>query len=115
MHSAVACDVVIKAPKAASAAECKTLEQLPNIGPAIAADLRNVSNAKLLHLLVIWVLACSRSSGHSLCATKAVAGSWTISASTLLAITRRSSASSFSSSFSNTSVFSVRYSLAPAR
>ena len=32
--------VVIKAPKAASAAECKTLEQLPNIGPSLAADLR---------------------------------------------------------------------------
>ena len=30
----------IKAPKAASAAECETLEQLPNIGPALAADLR---------------------------------------------------------------------------
>ena len=32
--------VVIKAPKAASAAECLTLEQLPNIGPALAAALR---------------------------------------------------------------------------
>lgn len=32
--------MVIKAPKAASAAECTTLEQLPNIGPALAADLR---------------------------------------------------------------------------
>ena len=32
--------VVIKAPKAATAAECKTLEQLPNIGPSLAADLR---------------------------------------------------------------------------
>ena len=30
----------IKAPKAASAAECETLEQLPNIGPALASDLR---------------------------------------------------------------------------
>ena len=30
----------IKAPKAASAAECKALEQLPNIGPSLAADLR---------------------------------------------------------------------------
>ncbi len=30
----------IKAPKAASAAECETLEQLPNIGPSLAADLR---------------------------------------------------------------------------
>jgi hypothetical protein len=32
--------VVIKAPKAATAADCKALEQLPNIGPALAADLR---------------------------------------------------------------------------
>ncbi len=32
--------MVIKAPKAATAAECETLEQLPNIGPALAADLR---------------------------------------------------------------------------
>ncbi len=30
----------IKSPKAASAAECHTLEQLPNIGPALAQDLR---------------------------------------------------------------------------
>jgi len=32
--------MVIKSPKAASAAECERLEQLPNVGPAIAADLR---------------------------------------------------------------------------
>lgn len=31
---------MVKAPKAASAGECETLEQLPNIGPALAADLR---------------------------------------------------------------------------
>jgi hypothetical protein len=31
---------VIKSPKAASAAECHTLEQLPNVGPSLAADLR---------------------------------------------------------------------------
>ena len=30
----------MKAPKAATAEECKTLEQLPNVGPALAADLR---------------------------------------------------------------------------
>ncbi len=30
----------IKAPKAASAAACERLEQLPNIGPSMAADLR---------------------------------------------------------------------------
>lgn len=30
----------IKSPKAASATDCTALEQLPNIGPAMAADLR---------------------------------------------------------------------------
>jgi hypothetical protein len=30
----------IKSPKAANAAECTALEQLPNIGPSLAADLR---------------------------------------------------------------------------
>ena len=34
--------MTIKSPKAASAAECSTLEQLPNIGPALAADLRRI-------------------------------------------------------------------------
>jgi Pathogenicity locus len=34
--------VRIKAPKAAQAADCETLEQLPNIGPALAADLRRI-------------------------------------------------------------------------
>jgi hypothetical protein len=32
--------MVIKSPKAPCAAECMRLEQLPNIGPALAADLR---------------------------------------------------------------------------
>ena len=32
--------MVIKSPKAASVAACKTLEQLPNIGPSLAGDLR---------------------------------------------------------------------------
>jgi hypothetical protein len=36
---------VIKAPKAASAATCETLEQLPNIGPSLAADLRQIGIA----------------------------------------------------------------------
>lgn len=31
---------LVKSPKAASAAECQQLEQLPNIGPAMASDLR---------------------------------------------------------------------------
>ncbi len=30
----------LKSPKAASAGDCQQLEQLPNIGPAMAADLR---------------------------------------------------------------------------
>ena len=34
--------MVIKAPKAKSAEACERLEQLPNIGPAIAADLRRI-------------------------------------------------------------------------
>ena len=32
--------MVIKSPKAETAADCRSLEQLPNIGPALAADLR---------------------------------------------------------------------------
>lgn len=32
----------IKSPKAASAAECQQLEQLPNVGPAMAGDLRRL-------------------------------------------------------------------------
>ncbi len=31
-----------KAPKANSAVDCRQLEQLPNIGPALAADLRRL-------------------------------------------------------------------------
>ena len=30
----------IKRPKAASAADCQSLEQLPNVGPAMTGDLR---------------------------------------------------------------------------
>ncbi len=33
---------MVKHPKAASAAECVTLEQLPNVGPRMAADLRRL-------------------------------------------------------------------------
>jgi hypothetical protein len=33
---------LLKSPKAASAADCQVLEQLPNIGPALAADLRRL-------------------------------------------------------------------------
>lgn len=32
--------LALKSPKAASAADCQRLEDLPNIGPAMAADLR---------------------------------------------------------------------------
>ena len=35
----------IKSPKAAHAAECAALEQLPNIGPSLAADLRLIGIA----------------------------------------------------------------------
>jgi hypothetical protein len=34
--------VLMKAPKATHADECEVLEQLPNIGPALAADLRRI-------------------------------------------------------------------------
>lgn len=34
--------MVIKSPKARSAAECLRLEQLPNIGPSLAEDLRSI-------------------------------------------------------------------------
>ena len=34
--------VRIKAPKASDPQQCVTLEQLPNIGPALAADLRRI-------------------------------------------------------------------------
>ena len=37
---AVAAARTVKAPKATSAVECTVLEQLPNIGPSLAADLR---------------------------------------------------------------------------
>lgn len=33
---------MVKAPKAATPADCLVLEQLPNIGPALAADLRRL-------------------------------------------------------------------------
>jgi hypothetical protein len=33
---------MVKSPKAARADDCQTLEQLPNIGPALAADLRRL-------------------------------------------------------------------------
>ncbi len=33
---------MIKSPKAASAEACTVLEQLPNIGPSLAADLRSI-------------------------------------------------------------------------
>ena len=32
----------MKSPKAATADDCATLEQLPNVGPAMAADLRRL-------------------------------------------------------------------------
>jgi hypothetical protein len=38
--------MVIKSPKAETPAECRTLEQLPNIGPALAANLRLIGIRK---------------------------------------------------------------------
>ena len=35
----------IKSPKATTAADCRTLEQLPNIGPSLAEDLRSIGIA----------------------------------------------------------------------
>jgi hypothetical protein len=40
MARAVKAPKAMKAPKAASPAECLVLEQLPNVGPAMAGDLR---------------------------------------------------------------------------
>jgi hypothetical protein len=37
--------MVIKSPKARTPAECLRLEQLPNIGPSLAADLRLIGIA----------------------------------------------------------------------
>jgi hypothetical protein len=34
--------IAIKSPKAATAEECRALEQLPNVGPAMARDLRQL-------------------------------------------------------------------------
>jgi hypothetical protein len=34
--------VLMKAPKASHSDDCEALEQLPNIGPALAADLRRI-------------------------------------------------------------------------
>lgn len=34
--------MVIKSPKAKTVADCASLEQLPNIGPAMAQDLRSI-------------------------------------------------------------------------
>lgn len=34
--------MTFKRPKAASAADCEALEQLPNVGPRVAADLRRL-------------------------------------------------------------------------
>ena len=36
--------MVIKSPKAASAAECLRLEQLPNVGPAIVGGVNDPSD-----------------------------------------------------------------------
>lgn len=38
--------VTIKSPKASQASDCQRLEQLPNVGPAMAADLRGLGIAQ---------------------------------------------------------------------
>lgn len=55
----------IKAPKAAHAAECAALEQLPNVGPAMAADLRALGIAHPRELaardpFVLYQALCAR-------------------------------------------------------
>ena len=52
--------------KAARAADCRTLEQLPNIGPAIAADLRSIGIAEPADLaacdaMALYCALCARS------------------------------------------------------
>jgi hypothetical protein len=56
----------VKSPKAASAADCQSLEQLPNIGPAMAADLRAIgirSPRELAHrdAFVLYQALCAHS------------------------------------------------------
>jgi hypothetical protein len=56
----------LKSPKAASAADCHSLEQLPNIGPAMAADLRAIgirSPRELTHRdpFVLYQALCAHS------------------------------------------------------
>ena len=56
----------IKSPKATSAAECHALEQLPNIGPSLAADLRALGlehPRELAHRdpFVLYQALCARS------------------------------------------------------
>ena len=56
----------LKSPKAASASACLQLEQLPNIGPAMAADLRALGIAHPRELasrdaFVLYQALCSHS------------------------------------------------------
>ena len=56
----------LKSPKAASAGQCQQLEQLPNIGPAMAADLRALGIAHPHELasrdaFVLYQALCSHS------------------------------------------------------
>ena len=46
--------------KAVRAADCQTLEQLPNIGPAIAADLRSIGIAEPAELAACDAMALYR-------------------------------------------------------
>jgi hypothetical protein len=56
----------VKSPKAATAGDCQRLEQLPNIGPAMAADLRALGIAHPHELasrdaFVLYQALCARS------------------------------------------------------
>ena len=58
--------LAVKSPKAASATDCQRLEDLPNIGPSMAADLRALGIAhprELAHrdAFVLYQALCSHS------------------------------------------------------
>ena len=64
--SFTAATAALKAPKAASPADCQRLEDLPNIGPAMAADLRALGIAhprELAHrdAFVLYQALCAHS------------------------------------------------------
>ena len=57
--------LTVKRPKAREPSQCHTLEQLPNIGPALAADLRSIGilhPAELAHrdAFVLYQALCAK-------------------------------------------------------